>query len=213
MNPQDYLQHIAGLPRGSAADGEIELLAPSEAPDLDPADVGVVYEDPYIVLFRDAVRFPTGQPGTYLRLCVKPLSTGGGVLVIPRRGDRYLLLRNFRHATRRWEWAFPRGFADPALSLEQSARRETREELGLDVERAELIGHLPADSGLIGSEFHVWEVHVGAAHAIAPESSEAIDASELWELDAAGVLAKVASGEIVDAISIAGFTLSWARAR
>jgi|SRR5580704_10463282 ADP-ribose pyrophosphatase len=36
------------------------------------AQVGVAFEDPYLVLLRDAVRFPDGTLGTYLRSAPTP---------------------------------------------------------------------------------------------------------------------------------------------
>jgi len=211
VNHDAYGADLAALPRGSAAAGEIELLTPEEARAAGIEEPGVVYQDRWIVLFRDAVRFPSGRTGTYLRLCVEPLATGGGVVVVPRRDGRYVLLRNFRHATRRWEWAFPRGFAGADLPIEASARREVREELGSEVEVLAFLGRVPADSGLIASEFHVFEAALGEAGARAPEASEAIDPSGVQELDRGAFLAAIADGRIVDGITLAAFALSLAR--
>ena len=51
---------------------------------LNWADIGIVFDDPFIVIFRDLVRFPNRQLGSYYRLLNKAELTGGpGVVVMP----------------------------------------------------------------------------------------------------------------------------------
>ena len=59
---------------------------------------------------------------------------------IPREDDGrvWLLRRAFEPGAGRW--TFPGGFVDLGESVEDAARRETREELEIDVELGELVG-------------------------------------------------------------------------
>ncbi len=94
--------------------------------------IGVLVEDPWHLIIRDLVRFPGGQVGGYLRIINrKSLQGGFNVVILPRRGEEYLLLRHFRHDDRAWHWEFPRGFGEPGLTAEECAQKEIQEELGV----------------------------------------------------------------------------------
>ena len=55
------------------------------------------------------------------------VESGGGIVLIRRRNPPH-------------GWALPGGFVDPGESVPQAARREAKEETGLDVELTELLG-------------------------------------------------------------------------
>jgi 8-oxo-dGTP pyrophosphatase MutT (NUDIX family) len=63
---------------------------------------------------------------------MKPKQTSCGVIVTD--GERLLL----GHATRSPRWDIPKGIAEPGESLAAAARRELREETGIDAPEAEL---------------------------------------------------------------------------
>lgn len=79
------------------------------------ARVGIVYRDQYALILRDAVRFPGGFLGTYIRF-VGEEDDPPGVIVLPVYQGQVLLIRHFRHATRSWHTEIPRGFGKKGLS-------------------------------------------------------------------------------------------------
>jgi len=91
------------------------------------AKTGVVYEDPYIILVRDAVRRPDGSLGSYCRTL--PASGAAGAAVLPMLDGKIVLLCHFRHATRTQHLEIPRGFGEPGVSAADQARAELREEI------------------------------------------------------------------------------------
>lgn len=112
------------------------------------AQVGFAYRDQYVLLLRDAVRFPDGSLGTCTR-SVDEDERAPGVVVLPLHQGRILLIRHFRHGTRTWHLEIPQGFGIPGLSSEESIRIELKEEIDATVSRLMPLGqvHLDTRSG------------------------------------------------------------------
>ncbi len=109
-------------------------------------DIGVVYADQYVLLVRDAVRFADGSLGTYIRQMSPHEGTGAAALPLLPDG-RILLVKHFRHATRRWHWEIPRGFAEPGADGATTAAREVEEEVGVPADEVVFLGALDSDTG------------------------------------------------------------------
>lgn len=101
-------------------------------------DIGVVYQDNYLLLLRDAVRFADGRRWTYFRLVDDEIAQG--VITLPIYQGQVLLTRHFRHATRKWHIEVPRGFGESGLSNEENARRELIEETGASITKVISLG-------------------------------------------------------------------------
>jgi ADP-ribose pyrophosphatase len=68
---------------------------------LEWSKIGVILDDPYIVVLRDLVRFPDGRLGGYFRVINRADLRGGqGAVVLPWVGGKIILLYQYRHATR-----------------------------------------------------------------------------------------------------------------
>lgn len=109
-------------------------------------NVGIAYEDQYILLLRDAVYFGNGKPGTYIRSIQE--ASVPGVIILPVYQDRIVLTHHFRHATRSWHLEIPRGFGLPTMSSEENARRELYEEIGSSTATLHYLGRAHADTGM-----------------------------------------------------------------
>ncbi len=116
--------------------------------------IGVCYESPYRLMVVDLVYEKEGEYFTYERLL--PAVTPGAVVCVPQRGEQLILLRQYRHALRDVQYAFPRGFAEPGLSGEDNARKELWEELGCRPGSVTHLGTVIADSGLSGEKVDVY---------------------------------------------------------
>jgi len=123
------------------------------------ADVGIVYEDQYGRILRDAVRFPGGAPGTYIRFVSREVGTPGVVVLALHQGN-VLLLRRFRHATRTWHLEVPLGPGMREAPAEESARRELLKDIEASVARLVPLGKLDYGPGIAsdGAEFFYAEV-------------------------------------------------------
>lgn len=144
--------------RGDSTQGEIQIVDRSDA----DSKTGVLYEDKYILLVKDPVRFPNGRLGTYLRVIgTSELTGGGGTVMVPIWHGHVIFIRLFRHATRTWEWELPRGFQEPDLSEEENARQEIQQEIHRPVLKVTRIGETKANTGLLSGAASNFLVEVG----------------------------------------------------
>lgn len=110
--------------------------------------VGVLYKSPYSILVVDCVRAPDGRLFCYERSV--PASTGSAVVGVPIYEGKYVLLRQFRHSMRGYQYAFPRGYGEDGISAADNVKKEISEELGADVSEYRQIGNVISDSGRSG---------------------------------------------------------------
>jgi ADP-ribose pyrophosphatase len=208
--------------RGRASDGEVEILSePAEveqaldaarrqlrAQDLPEewADTGKVFEDQYVTLYRDPVRFPGGKLGTYLRVAWSE-KLGNGVVILPRLNNSFVLTRHFRHATRAWHWEIPRGFGERNAPSIQNAARELMEEIGVEPIALKHLGIINPDAGMTAHKADVYLADIarigkldqseGISHAIVRQPRELLD--------------MIAKGDISDGVTLSAISLALAQ--
>lgn len=150
-----------------------------------------------VSVFVDDVEFDDARPGHYLRI----VEGGGrpGVAVVAVRGDEILLVRSHRYPVERWMWEVPRGFgegSDPA----SDARRELREETGLEASSLETLGEIHANSGLLTGSVGLFLARIDPGGTPTRGDGEV---EEFAWVPTAEVYRRATVGEITDAITIA----------
>lgn len=171
------------------------------------AEIGVVFDDPSIIILRDLVEFPGGHRNGYIRIYNRAHLEDGaaGVVVLPVKEDKLLLIRHYRHATRSWHWEIPRGFGQAGVPAETQALHEVKEEIEGEVETLLSLGILYNNTGLEGNPIHLFLARLAALGQM--EAEEAIQAYR-W-VSVAELEQMIAEAEITD-----GFTLAaYARAK
>jgi len=163
--------------------------------------VGIVYEDEYLTLIKDAARFADGIVGPYIRAYHK---TSGGVSVMVLCKDKLLLLKHFRHSLRRWMWETPRGFGEEGQSTEQNALRELYEELGVEPTEMIRLGTLTPDAGIIGEDVTLYLARISPESPIVTEVHEGIERVALFTKEQ--LKEAILRGEITDGITVASLT-------
>lgn len=167
-----FKQHPELLgPIGNAKNGEIQVLLDPEKIEeaqsvhyerllqqgfnpefaFNASRAGIVLEDPFWLIIRDPVLFPSGALGMYNRLFHRSSLDNGpaGVVVAPILPDgRLVVILSYRHATRSWEVELCRGGRLPQEDIMTAAARETREETGYDLENPQVLGEILPDSGV-----------------------------------------------------------------
>lgn len=117
------------------------------------AQVGVIYESAYHIFVVDVVSNDDGDMFTYERLLK---TVKGGCVIIARYKGSYVLLKQYRHAMRSYQYAFPRGFGKPDLNMLQTAQEVLAKKTGSAGCEYEHIGNIVADSGVCGNPVDVF---------------------------------------------------------
>lgn len=156
----------------------------------------VAYENPWLTLWHDEVTRPDGSPGIYG--VVHFANLAAGVVAIDDE-DRVVLVRQHRYALDAWSWEIPEGGVPAGEDPLTGARRELREETGLEAASwRELLRVNLSNS--VTDEQAILYLATDLAHGDAdPEPSEAL---EIRWVSFAEALAMSSDGRIVDAMSV-----------
>lgn len=120
---------------------------------------GVVYQSKYNTLVVDPIindeNIETiGEYKTYERVIP---SGSDGTIIVTRHNDKFVLLEQFRHAPRKIQYSFPRGFNENNLSKIDNVICELNDELKATlISEPVFIGSINPDSGLTGSSAAVY---------------------------------------------------------
>jgi ADP-ribose pyrophosphatase len=172
-------------------------------------DIGVVYEDPYIILVRDAVRYRNGRRGAYIRILGTDAGTNAAVLPVLPDG-RVLLVRHFRHASRRWQWEIPRGFAERGAGGAATAMQELWEEIGVRVAEVRLLGSVSTDAE--ADEVYLAEITPEqVAEPVLPSGAVEEGIDEMRLVTQERLRRMIAGGEITDGYVLAAYAFAAAR--
>lgn len=166
-------------------------------------EIGVVYEDPYIIIVRDLVKFPSGKLGSYFRLINSADLRGGQAsVVLPIVDNKILLMKQFRHSTRKWHWEVPRGFGEPNITAMENAKKELLEEIEGEITKLICLGPYNSNTGIEGVTaqlFYAKLETVGNTN-----QDEGIVSYELFVVKQ--VEEMIRDAEITDGFTIAAFT-------
>ncbi|MDQ3577126.1 MAG: NUDIX hydrolase [Actinomycetota bacterium] len=161
-----------------------------------------VYANPWMTVREDAIRRGDGSPGIY-GVVDKP----NFALVVPLDGERLMLVEQFRYPLGQRRWEFPQGTAPDRADVDPAelAARELREETGLRAAAITRIGVLDCAPGLTSQRGHVF-LATGLTEGAPEREPEEQDMRAAW-FARADFEARIASGAITDAQSIAAYTL------
>lgn len=166
---------------------------------------GIMYEDGYIYLLRDAVQWGNGSYGTYIRVVHKNQHGGTAVLPVTDEG-KIILTRHFRHSTRKFYYEIPRGFLEKGLTKEENARKELKEEINATEAQMHYLGEVLPDGGMIGTSSALFLAKVPACQLKVNDELEGI--TTILELSCEEITEKILNGEIVDGYTMTALFLA-----
>ena len=161
-----------------------------------------VFSGPVFRVERERVRLSNGRTVT-----LDIVRHRGSVVLVPLPSTRdVILIRQYRHAIRRWIWELPAGSLDPGERTDRAARRECQEEIGLSPRRLTRLGEFYPTPGFCDEVM----IFYRCEHLVRPRRPAALDPDEQLEprvFPLAAVRRMIAAGEIVDMKTVVGIGL------
>ena len=133
----------------------------------------------------------------------------GATAIIPMLSEsRVLLLKQYRHALRKYIWEIPAGTLDPQESEINCAKRELIEETGYSADQWRKLAEITPVPGYSDERIHIY-----LATELQP-AEQNLDKDEIinvHQVEYSKALEMIKSGKIQDAKSIAGLFLAFNR--
>lgn len=170
------------------------------------ADIGIVFDDPSILVLRDLVEFPGGFRNGYIRIYNRAYLEDGaaGVVVLPEKDGKLLLFQHYRHATRMRHWEIPRGFGASGIDGKKQAVIELKEEVDGEVNEDEIfdLGIVYSNTGIEGNPINLFFAKMASVGNM--EIQEGIE-NPIW-VSVPELEQMIADAEITDGFTIAAYT-------
>ena len=165
------------------------------------ADIGLILDDPSLLVLRDLVEFPNGYRNGYIRIYNRAYLEGGaaGVAVLPEMDGKLLLIQHYRHATRMRHWEIPRGFGESGIDAQTQAKAEVKEEIGGEVANLFDLGIVYNNTGLEGNPINLFLAQMASIGEM--DIQEGIE-NPIW-VSVIELEKMIADGEITDGFTIA----------
>ena len=156
-----------------------------------------IYKGSIVDLRREPATLPNGVT-VMLEMVRHP---GASAVVALDESDRVTLVHQYRHAAGGFIWEIPAGKLDPGEAPEACARRELREEAGLDAGELTRLGVVLTAPGFCDERIHLF---LARQLTPVPQQLESDEVLTVERVELGEALAMIRSGALQDAKSIAG---------
>ncbi len=130
---------------------------------------------------------------------------GGAAVVALNDAGQVCLLRQYRHAAGGWLWELPAGKIDQPETPQHTARRELREEAGVEADDWLSLGSFFSTPGFCDERIYLYQARTLTHTATEHHPHEVI---EIHWIDCRQALEWIRTGEIVDGKTLLGLLLA-----
>lgn len=125
----------------------------------------------------------------------------GGVVIVAQKGEKVLLVRQYRYAVSQAMYELPAGKLEYGEDPFEAAKRELHEETGYEAEDWESLGFIHTTAGICNEKLYLFKAKVSDFVGQNPDENEIID---YFEFDKTEVFDMIKRGEINDAKTLCG---------
>ncbi len=156
----------------------------------------VVYDNAWIEITHRTVTTPSGTDGIYGVVHFKNLA----IAVVPIDDhDHTWLVGQYRYAVDQYSWEVPEGGGQLDEDPADAARRELREECGLDATQLDLLFSCELSNSVSDERANIY---IATGLTPAPTNPDDTEVLKLRRLPVDEAIAMALSGEITDALSL-----------
>ncbi|MFZ1664685.1 MAG: NUDIX hydrolase [Flavobacteriales bacterium] len=157
----------------------------------------LAYETPWISVAHHEVIDPGGKQGVYGVIHFKNLAVG----VIPLDEDMNTwIVGQYRYPMESYSWEMPEGGGDRNIPARESAKRELREEVGIEADQWTEILQMDLSNSASDEQAIIFVAQGLTFHAPEPDHDEEL---EQRKLPFAELYAMVQRGEVRDSLTVA----------
>ena len=154
-------------------------------------DSQLIYDGRVVKLYKDKIELSTGSES--FREVVKH---SGGVVILARKEDKILLVKQFRYPMKKVLFELPAGKLETGEDPFEAAKRELEEETGYCAEKWTKLGYVYTSPGYSDEKLYLFKAEDLKFTHCHPDEGEIIQAFEYKYDD---VLKMIDNGEINDA--------------
>lgn len=170
-----------------------------------PREIRTIYHGRVFNVQVETLTLPKG-----VELKAEIIRHPGSVVIVPiTSSGEVMLVRQYRPAIGRYAWELPAGSLKTKEEIEDAARRECQEEVGLIPSQLAKMGSFFPTPGYCDEEMHFFKAwglrEPGPGDAAAHQDDDEDIAARAFTMDA--VRAMIASGDIIDLKTVAGILL------
>lgn len=161
----------------------------------------VAYENPWLSIRHEDVVTPAGTPGIYGVVSFKNKAVG--VIPLDAEGNTYLV-GQYRYPLDEYSWEIPEGGCPLGTDPLATARRELKEETGLEAQTWTQIARIHTSNSATDEEGFLFIAEDLTEGEHEPEETEQL---RLWKLPLADAVEMATTSRITDALSVSGLLL------
>ena len=161
----------------------------------------VSYENPWLSIRHEEVLTPAGTPGIYGVVSFKNKAVG--VIPLDDAGNTWLVGQH-RYPLDEYSWEIPEGGCPLGTDPLESAKRELKEETGLEADRWTKIARIHTSNSATDEEGFLYVAEGLTEGDHEPEDTEDL---RIWKLPLAEAVDMVMSSRITDALSVSGLLM------
>jgi 8-oxo-dGTP pyrophosphatase MutT (NUDIX family) len=158
-----------------------------------------IHRNPWYRLMQDDVLMPSGQVGKYTYV-----DRAAGVIILAFDADQKIyLVGQYRYPSKKFSWEVPMGTLEKSdTDVLAAAKRELREEVGLEAETWTEVGTFFYANGVSNQMGHVYLAEQIEQKESMPDYTEFLSMKKVTVAELEDL---IASGEITDAPTIAAY--------